>query len=311
MDEENPNSHPVDDQNKEQKTKHQEHSTLLVAGYGYVGHQIAAQYPGSSIGLARSEKSDALCPVHACDLSSPEQVHAVAAAIDTPLCGIIHCAASGRGGGADAYRAVYLEGARNLIAAFPDTPILFTSSTGVYPQANGEIVTEISPANPERETARILRDTEQLVLKNNGIVLRLAGIYGPDRSIHLQRILNGSATLETDQPSRWLNQIHRDDAASAALHLIAHDEARGEIFNGSDNASLRQRECYQQLADVLDLPCPPEGEPATGSAERGLTSKLVSSEKLLASGWQPRYSNFLDGVKNDPELLASIRIKLE
>jgi len=285
-------------------------SSLLIAGCGYVGQQIAVQHPGPSIGLTRSEKPDPACPTHTCDLSSPGQVHAIAAAIGTPLHGIIHCAASGRGGGPDAYRSVYLEGARNLIAAFPDTPILFTSSTGVYPQADGETVTEFSPARPKRETARILRQTEDLILENNGIVLRLAGIYGPGRSIHLQRILNGSARLEADQPSRWLNQIHRDDAASAALHLIARDDARGGIFNGCDSTPLRQRECYQQLTEALGLPCPPEGEAATGSAKRGLTSKFVSNEKLLATGWRPRYPGFLEGVQNDPDLLPSIRAGL-
>lgn len=301
----------MDNQNKQPRTNNQKQPTVLIAGFGYVGQQIAFQHPGASIGLTRSEKSDATCTVHACDLSAPDHVHALAAAIDAPLSGIIHCVAPGRGGGADAYRAVYLEGARNLIAAFPGVPILFTSSTGVYPQADGETVTEHSPANPERETARVLRETEDLILENNGIVLRLAGIYGPDRSIHLQRILDGSATLETDEPSRWLNQIHRDDAASAVLHLIGRGDARGQIFNGSDSTPLRQRECYRQLAAALGLPCPPEGGPATGSTQRGLTSKSVSNAKLLASGWQPRYPSFLNAVADDPDLLPSIRTKLK
>lgn len=300
----------MDEENKQPGTGNQE-PALLIAGFGYVGRQIAARHSGPSIGLARSAQTDATCPVHACDLASTDQVHALAAAINTPLCGIIHCAASGRGGGADSYRAVYLEGARNLIAAFPRTPVLFTSSTGVYPQTDGATVTERSPAEPERETARILREAEDHILANGGIVLRLSGIYGPGRSIHLRRILDGSATLESDQPSRWLNQIHRDDAARAALHLIARSDARGEIFNGSDSTPLRQRQCYQRLAEALDLPCPPEGAAAPGSTKRGLTSKLVSNDKLLASGWQPHYPSFLDGVKNDPELLPSIRNSLK
>jgi len=298
------------DENNQQATTNDRARAILIAGYGYVGQQIAAQHAGLSIGLARSAKPDASCPVHACDLSSPEELHAIAAAIDTPLSGIIHCAASGRGGGADAYRAVYLEGTRNLIAAFPDTPILFTSSTGVYPQTDGEVVTELSTASPKRETARILRDAEELTLENNGIVLRLAGIYGPGRSIHLQRILDGSATLETDQPSRWLNQIHREDAASAALHLIDRADARGEIFNGADSTPMRQRDCYRQLAANLDLPCPPEGEAASGSAKRGLTSKLVCNAKMLATGWRPTYPSFLDGINDAPHLIPSIRNKL-
>lgn len=282
---------------------------MLIAGFGYVGRIIAEQHlasGGSAIGLARTEKSAAPCPVHPCDLADPSEVSSIAAVIAQPS-GIIHCAASGRGGGADAYRAVYLEGLQNLIAAFPGVPLLFTSSTGVYPQDDGEVVTETSPAEPERETARILRDSENLVLDNNGIVLRLAGIYGPDRAIHLQRLLDGSARLETNEPARWLNQIHRDDAASAALDLIENPSARGEIFNGSDDTPLRQPDAYRRLAELLKLPVPPIGAPATGSTKRGLTSKFVSNEKLRASGWAPRYPSCLDAVHGDPELLPSVR----
>ena len=286
---------------------------LLIAGFGYLGSVIADQHLASSesarpIGLARSEKPDAPCPIHPCDLSDAAQVSTIAATIEPAPSAIVHCAASGRGGGEDNYRAVYLEGARNLIAAFPDVPILFTSSTGVYPQDDGGVVTELSPADPQRETARILLQTEDLVLENGGTVLRLAGIYGPHRSIHLKRILDGSATLETDEPGRWLNEIHRDDAASAALHLLSLDSEQisGEIFNGSDSTPLRQPDAYRQLAAMLDLPEPPLGEAASGSAKRGLTSKFVSNEKLRSTGWRPIYPSFLDAVKNDKEMFASI-----
>ena len=220
----------------------------------------------------------------------------------------MHCAASGRGGGEDAYRAVYLEGARNLVASFPNVPILFTSSTGVYPQSDGEVVTEESPAEPTRETARILRRTEDFILESGGTVLRLAGLYGPNRSIHLKRIFSGNATLETDEPGRWLNQIHCFDAASAVLHLLGLDREQiaGEIFNGCDSVPLRQPDAYRKIAALVGEPEPPFGNAATGSAKRGLTSKYVSNEKLRRTGWHPRYPSFLDAVKNDAEFFTSI-----
>jgi nucleoside-diphosphate-sugar epimerase len=286
---------------------------LLIAGFGYIGGTIAEQLLAADrsarpIGLARSKKSNAPCPVHPCDLADTAQMQTIAAAIGPTPAAIVHCAASGRGGGEDTYRAVYLEGARNLIAAFPGVPVLFTSSTGVYPQDDGAVVTELSPADPTRETARILRQTEDLILESGGTVLRLAGIYGPHRSIHLKRILDGSATLETDEPGRWLNQIHRDDAASAVLHLLSLDREQiaAEIFNGSDSTPLRQADAYRRVAALVGVPEPPLGEPATGTAKRGLTSKFVSNEKLRHTGWQPRYPSFLDAVANDQEMLASL-----
>lgn len=284
---------------------------LLIAGFGYVGSVIADQHlasGGSANGLARTAKPDAPCPVHACDLADDAQLKAIATVLGQAPAAIIHCAASGRGGGEQAYRQVYLEGARNLIATFPEVPILFTSSTGVYPQDSGEVVTELSVAEPVRETARILRQAEDLILENGGTVLRLAGIYGPKRSIHLKRVLDETATIETDEPGRWLNQIHRDDAASAALHLLALDRGTiaGEIFNGCDSTPLRQPEAYRQIAALVGLQKPPLGKAATGSTKRGLTSKFVSNEKLRNTGWQPQFPSFLDAVKNDAAMFASI-----
>jgi nucleoside-diphosphate-sugar epimerase len=58
---------------------------------------------------------------------------------------VIHCASSG-GGNAEAYREIYLNGARHLLETFPKTNILFTSSTSVYAQRDGSWVTEESEA---------------------------------------------------------------------------------------------------------------------------------------------------------------------
>ncbi len=55
--------------------------------------------------------------------------------------GIIHCASSSRGG-PETYRSVFVEGIRNLQGAFPDVPVIFTSSTSVYGQTDGSVVDE-------------------------------------------------------------------------------------------------------------------------------------------------------------------------
>ena len=58
---------------------------------------------------------------------------------------------------------------------FPQALLLFTSSTSVYAQRDGEWVTEESAAEPDNETGRILRTTEELILDRGGIVARLGG----------------------------------------------------------------------------------------------------------------------------------------
>ena len=212
---------------------------------------------------------------------------------------VIHCASSGRGG-PDAYRSVYLGGARNLAEVLTPATLLFTSSTSVYAQTDGSEVTEESPAKPDRETGRILRETEDFVLARGGIATRLAGIYGPGRSVLLKKFLSGDALIEGDG-SRWINQIHRDDIASA-LCLLVERNARG-LFNVSDDRPLPQREIYAWLAHRFVRPLPPSG-PIDPNRKRGWTHKRVSNAKLRALGWQPRHPSFFDAIENDPALLA-------
>src|SRR5207237_624948 len=145
----------------------------------------------------------------AVDISNDNQVSAQTGNFDS----VIHCAST-RGGDADSYRRVYLNGVANLLRRFNGSRILFTSSTSVYAQTKGEVVTEESDAAPTHETGKILRAAEDLVLAQRGLIIRLGGIYGPGRSALLRKFLNSDAALDSEN-DRFVNQIHRDDAASA------------------------------------------------------------------------------------------------
>lgn len=114
----------------------------------------------------------------------------------------------------------------------------------MYPQTDGSTVDESSDANPDKETGHLLRETEEVVLAGKGIVVRLAGIYGPGRSFVLRNLLEGRAAIEGgDGQGRMLNQIHRDDAASAVVHLLG--QPGGGVFNVVDDAPMTQRECLE------------------------------------------------------------------
>jgi nucleoside-diphosphate-sugar epimerase len=118
-------------------------------------------------------------------------------------------------------KAVYVDGMRHLVDAFPGAFPLYTSSTSVYPQTDGEIVDETSFADPDRDTGRLLREAENIALNAKGAVARLAGIYGPGRSFVLKNLLEGKAAIEGNHgQGRILNQIHADDAAAALVHLV-------------------------------------------------------------------------------------------
>jgi len=205
---------------------------------------------------------------------------------------LVHCASSGRGG-ADAYRAVYRDGLANSLRAFRPLKVVFSGSTSVYAQTDGSWVDEHSPAEPERETGKILLEAERMALESGGIVLRFSGLYGPGRSVLVNKLLEGTAVLEGGG-HRWINQIHRDDAAAALLRVSGIPEASG-IFNATDDSPWTQRDCFSLLAEYFDRPLPPEA-PENPGRKRGLTNKRVRNSRLRSLGWLPQYPSFRDAL---------------
>ena len=205
---------------------------------------------------------------------------------------LIHCASSG-GGDAEDYRAVYRDGLENLIAAFAPKRVIFTGSTSVYDQQNGEVVDENSPTEPLRETARVLLEAEAVALRAGGIVARLGGIYGPGRSMFLRKFAEGSAVVEAGG-ERFINLIHREDAACALLHLGAPSIPSG-IYNVCDSHPPTQRELYGWISEFLGKPMPPDG-PIDPHRKRGLNNKRVSNQKLRATGWALEFPSFREAL---------------
>jgi nucleoside-diphosphate-sugar epimerase len=271
---------------------------VLIAGCGYLGQAVAELFLSDGWEVEGWTKSADSAqplstkpyPVHAVDISKEDHVRAQAGNFDA----VIHCAST-RGGDVDSYRRVYLHGAGNLLKRFGGSQILFTSSTSVYAQNDGDLVTEESRAEPKHETGTILRKAEDLVLANRGIVIRLGGIYGPGRSALLKKFLSGDAILDPES-DRFVNQIHRDDAAASIQLLVKRQESAGEIYNVVDDQPILLSECYRWLAAKLNRPLPAAGR-STSKRKRGESNKRVGNAKLRASRWTPRYPDFAHGME--------------
>ena len=272
---------------------------ILIAGCGYVGEATADLFHSAGWkveGWVHSSESAARLSVkpysiHVIDVSQRSDVRKYAGAFDA----VIHCVSS-RGGHVEAYCQIYLDGARHLLETFSKAKILFTSSTSVYAQRDGSWVTEESETKPLRETSRILLEVEKLILEKNGIVARLAGIYGPGRSALLTKFVNGTATIDPSN-DRFVNQVHRDDIASA-LFLLLNREAvtSGQIYNVVDDQPLLQSACYGWLAQRLNRPLPPIRK-SERPRKRGDTNKRVSNAKLRRLGWTPDYPTFSNAME--------------
>jgi nucleoside-diphosphate-sugar epimerase len=219
--------------------------------------------------------------------------------------GVVNCV-SASGGGEEEYRAIYLEGTRNLIkwlSPKPPRKFVYTSSTSVYGQNDGSLVTESSPAEPAADTAKVLTQTEQALIEAAhqrqfpAVILRVAGIYGPGRGYWFKQLLQGTATIE-GCGERILNMIHRDDVAGAIIAAL-EDGRVGEIYNAVDNEPVSQFEFFKWFSAQLGKEIPPlTAEDLQNPRKRGITNKRISNAKLKAElGYEFKYPTFREGSR--------------
>jgi len=127
------------------------------------------------------------------------------------------------------------------------------------------------------------------------MILRVAGIYGPERGYWFGQFLNGEARLEGDG-ARILNMIHRDDVIGCIIAALEHGRA-GEIYNAVDDEPVSQFEFFSWLATALKKPMPGSAPENPGAIrKRGITNKKISNHKLkLELGYHFKYPTFREG----------------
>jgi len=272
---------------------------VLIVGCGYVGLPLGGALAGLGHevhGLRRSANTHAameeagIVP-HAIDIIRREQLDN----LPEPFDWIINTISSGRGG-EEAFHGVYVEGTQNLIDWFAGSPpqkYLFTSSTGVYGQTDGSWVDEDICAEPSGNTGRILLEAEALVLSIDGIILRLSGIYGPNRGHLYRQFLKGEAVM-TGNPNRWMNMIHLDDVIGCILAAM-ETAGPGTVLNATDNEPVTQQDFFQWLADQLDRPLPSR-KPDVTPHKRAQTNKRVSNSRAHEMlSWTPKHPTWREG----------------
>ena len=279
----------------------------LIVGCGYVGLPLGAELVrlGHEVsGLRRQAsagnelKAAGIRPLVG-DVTRPESLARLPHAFDW----VVNCVASG-GGTAEDYRRIYLQGTRHVmewLSATPPQKFVYTGSTSVYGQTDGSPVKETSPTEPAAETAKVLLETEKVLLaavadrKVPAVILRVAGIYGPDRGQAFKQFLKNEARMEGDG-SRFLNMIHRDDLIGCLIAVLKGGRA-GEIYNTVDDEPVTQANFFQWLAEELGREPPPMvPENPEADRKRGVTNKRVSNRKLkMELGHQFKYPNFRIG----------------
>ncbi len=222
---------------------------VLLAGCGRLGQLLAQRLAADGFHVTALRRRKLSGPgIHrsvAADLTNPASLHE----LDKGYTAVIYSPTPDKRE-AEAYRKTFCSGLKNLLRR----PILaaggrliFVSSTAVYGQNHGEIVTEDSPTEPTRFNGRILLEAEQLALASGhaGTVLRLGGLYGNKTSYVVQKLLQGE--LDSDTLHHWTNRIHLEDAAGLIAHLLTLPQTPARL-NGVDDHPCLRFELFNWLA---------------------------------------------------------------
>ena len=260
----------------------------IVFGCGYLGHRVAKLWrergdlvhvTTRSADRGHELSAEGFHPIQL-DVTVPDTLSGLPE-VDTALIAIGFDRSAGL-----SIHETYVTGLTNLLAAIQPRPsrIIYISSTGVYGQSDDGWVDEQSACRPEREGGRACLAAEQLLRNHEfgprAIILRLAGIYGPGRIPHFDRIVGGQPIPV--QPSGYLNLIHVDDAARTVI--AAGERAMPpKIYVVADGTPVRRGEFYAEVARRTGSPAPVFLEPRVGSSAtfRSAGSKRVSNHKLL------------------------------
>lgn len=188
---------------------------------------------------------------------------------------------------AETYRKTYIPTVQNLVSALTDFPgekqIIYLSSCAVYGNKNGEWVDETTPVTPDDLHGMVLYEAEQILLQaaemqNNrsfdpdfqtenpnfqpfnpvessprwrACILRLGGIYGPDRELdkRFNRLAGKTLPGTGENITNW---IHQTDIVSAIAFLC--DRQGQGIYNLVDDVKIPVRELLDLVCDRQQLP---------------------------------------------------------
>jgi nucleoside-diphosphate-sugar epimerase len=287
-------------------------SNALIAGCGYLGLRVARNWLDSETRVSAFTRSaDRAATLQAMgiqpivvDLANSDQPLPPLPAVDTVLWAVGYDRSTGV-----AREDIWLKGLQRLIDALQVTPrrFLYVSSTSVYGQIDGEIIDENNPACPTTEGGQCCLQAEQLLKERlselhpqtEPVVLRMAGLYGPDRLLRRIDQLKSQTPL-TGDPSHWLNLIHIDDAVKA-VNFAATTNSIPPVLNVVNSDILTRAAYYQLLADLVDAPPPEFSDSSSSPTRQRGGNKRVTSRWLDSMDIGFQYQSVADGLRHAVE----------
>ncbi len=272
---------------------------VVIAGCGYVGNALARLLlaEGHEVFGIRRDPTKLAKGVKAIrgDLSDPRSFGPAPQRVEYVVFAVAADESTEQ-----AYRRAYLDGLAGLLEWLANEGqrpkrIVMTSSTSVYGQRRGEHIDEDSPTHPTQFRGETLLASERLLAASgmSTVVVRLGGIYGPERESLLDRAVAGELRIRPVE--HFTNRIHRDDAAGLVRHLLFHPNP-APLYLGVDNEPAEESQLHTFVAKELGLPEPTlEEKEGAGRRRQGVGSKRCSNRRARESGYKFRYPTFREG----------------
>lgn len=196
--------------------------------------------------------------------------------------------------------------------------IVYVSSTSVYGDRGGEVVTEATPCAPDSPRGQARLAIERQVLESGlpTMVVRPAGIYGRFRS-QLDRLAQGRTRLVNGGQS-YTNRIHVEDLA-AILEAACDRGTPGSVYLGTDARPSTQAEVAEHIVQTYGLPEPSQLSLAEARVRmsRDVLAMITGSKRLDGSqtyaelGVTLRHPDYASGLAaiwrfDEPRIKASV-----
>lgn len=242
-------------------------SRVLVVGCGDIGMRFARGLRDRVRVLALTSNPARLAELRALgltpllgNLDEPRSLARLAGLADR----VVHLAPPASEAGAAWWRDLRTHGLlRALRLRSLPTALVYASTSGVYGDCQGALVTEARPVQPQTPRAERRVDAERQVRffgRGSGAavsILRIPGIYAADRpgGTPRARLLKGTPVLRAEDDV-YTNHVHADDLA----RIVAAALWRGRpqrVYNASDDSALKMGDYFDLAADLYGLPRPP------------------------------------------------------
>jgi nucleoside-diphosphate-sugar epimerase len=196
-------------------------------------------------------------------------------------------------------------------AAIAAAPLLrwigYLSSTSVYGDRGGAEVDEESPPAPTSERGRRRLVAEGAWERAAGgrplDLFRLAGIYGPGRSVFAA--LRTGTARRVVKPGHAFSRIHRDDIVAAVLAAMRAPPAGTRALNLADDEPAESEAVLAEAARLLGIPAPPaipfaEASAAMSPIARSFwddNRRVLGRRTQAALGIAWRYPTYREGLE--------------